>query len=267
MEMSREFEAWKAQAKLQMDKEIDSIRVEALKRSQVVDDSRELDTMKRRNDSIKKENEALRRQVADLKLQIEAKENNQQEAIRNSYELKSVGLKRDQNMQRELQLKDLEVHFCYKIKELKQEKALLQREIDSFKLKSNGIGGIEESALIHRADKPPLPTEHIERDSMANTLGHYLERIDFLTGENERLKVQMQTAALATMSGAGGESQAVSHLKEELREAASRQEALLKANNTLLGEVTRMQDYIRNLQTLNMSELNASNPFTGSEIK
>ena len=55
-------------------------------------------------------------------------------------------------------------------------------------------------------------------------------------------------------------------LKRRLAESDSKYDSLVSSNTNLVQEITRMQHYIRNLQTLNMSDItgsqfSASNPF------
>ena len=89
-----------------------------MKRSNNLEDNAELNILKRKFDSMKKENDLLRKQTHDFKIQIESlkqtatdKDNSQLDGTRNSYELKAVNIKRDQNTLRDLQLKELEVKY------------------------------------------------------------------------------------------------------------------------------------------------------------
>lgn len=205
-ELRREFEHFRVQAQMDLDKEKDHSKVEAMKRSQHVDDQTEQNILRRRNESLRKENDLLRKQTADLRVQADAvrqsaseRDSSHLDPAKTSYELRSVSLKKDQNLQRDLQLKELEVVPFYQIKELKQEKTLLQKEVDALKqtashAKTPAMAGIEESTLIRRSDKPPVhfDTATAHEQDMARTLGYYLERIDGLTQEIDVLKARLK---------------------------------------------------------------------------
>lgn len=144
---------------------------------------------------------------------------------------------------------------------------MLQREIDGLRQAQahQAKFGIEESALIHRADKPPAYMYH-DDDTVARTVGQYLEKIEALNAENAGLKDQLQRQGPSSPTLGPQDQNTIAQLKEELKEAASGQKKLLDANSKLLEEVGRMQEYIKYIQSLNMSDLNQSNPFASSKL-
>lgn len=70
--------------------------------------------------------------------------------------------------------------------------------------KYNQQPDIEESAVMARGLRPPSLKDNIDasNNDMATTLGHYLERIDFLTKENEALRSELKHGGTINMLSA-----------------------------------------------------------------
>lgn len=100
----------------ELEREKQASKNNTMSKSQYNEDVAELSALKRKTESQKREIDLLRKQTNELKSQVEAHKNLRserssfhQETAKNSIESRSVTIKRDQNAQRELQLKDLEV--------------------------------------------------------------------------------------------------------------------------------------------------------------
>jgi len=273
--MRREIDMLKSQMRTELEREKMLIQTNHMTRSQIAEEQTDINILKRKNESLRRENELLKKQYMDLKIQNEQVQsrtpNTRESGHFDVSPSKSVTIKRDQNAQKELQLKDLE------IKELKQERTLLNKEVQALRDKLlNHVDAVSEK---------PSPKEQPQPSDITRMLGSYLERIESLTKENDRLNEEVKKAQLTTnqyqpkQTGDTRNPLLIvenalkvqelerqlqekenenAELRKQLLEAHKKQELLMSNNGRLVDELTKLQDYIKNVESLNMSNLTQS---------